>query len=135
MQAHVRNLRHPIRVTIDGETVELVTSGHLAAAVGRTPRTIRNWRAMNLLPKPPFVLHFKSPGACRWLYPADFVKAMAEITASGVIGNRMPKDRWDEFESMVDAAEEEFISPLLHGVTGPIKLRSAPRRSGGLATH
>jgi len=136
VQTDVRNLRHPIRVTIDDETVELVTSGYLAAAVGRTPRTIRNWRALNLLPPAPFVLHFKSFSRRRWLYPLDFVDAVAEIAAVCEIGRRMRRDRWLQWEQMVDEAEEQFISPLLgSGVTGPIHLRSLHRGSAGLPKH
>lgn len=87
---------------------------------------------MNLLPKPPFVLHYNSLCKRRWLYPADFVEALAEIASCGVIGKRMDHDKWWTFEQMVDEAEAEFITPLLGpGVTGPIHLRLVRRGRAG----
>ncbi len=82
-------LRRPIPAVISGQECQLLTTGHLAHALGRTPRTIRTWRAMNLLPKPPFVIHAQSLRSRRWLWPSGFVNALAEIADSGRILGRM----------------------------------------------
>lgn len=117
-------LRRPIPAVINGQWCELLTTGHLARAVGRTPRTLRTWQAMNLLPQAPFVLDYHSVRQRRWLYPAAFVERMAEIADSGIIGKRMK--HWDYFlfEHIVDDAEAEFINPLLaEGVSRPVLLQ------------
>src|ERR1700693_1226230 len=113
MASEVAFLRRPIPAVIRGQRCDLLTTGHLARAVGRTPRTIRNWGAMNLLPKPPFVLRPESFRNRRWLYPAGFVEALAEIAESGIIGTTMDWHNREIFERMIDDAEEEFIRPLL----------------------
>jgi len=136
VSAHIRNLRHPVEVEIDGRRYSLVTTGYLAAAIGRTPRTVRLWQEQSLLPRAPFVLHFKSPYARRWLYPAEFVDAVADIAAVCETGKRMDKSKWDSWEKMIDDAEEEFISPLLGlGVTQPIRLEPVKKGSGALPKH
>jgi len=124
-------LRRPISAAIRGQKCELLTSGHLAHAVARTPRTIRAWQQMNLLPKAPFVLHPESFRNRRWLWPSDFVDAMVEIAESGVIGTRLDYRSWDLFERMVDDAEGQHILPLLgEGVTRPVPLVSSMRGLG-----
>src|ERR1700733_9348258 len=84
-----RFLRHPITTVIRGEQCQLVTTGHLAAAIRRTPRTVRRWQEMRLLPPPPFFLDYSSSCNRRWLYPSEFIERLAEVFDSGVIGNRL----------------------------------------------
>ena len=88
---------------------------------------------MNLLPPAPFVLHFKSFSKRRWLYPLDFVDAVADIAECCNIGRRMNKDSWFQWEQMIDAAEEEFILPLFGpGVTAPVHLEPLREKRPGL---
>ena len=87
---------------------------------------------MNLLPKPPFVLHPESFRNRRWLYPAGFVEALAEIAESGIIGLTMDWHNREIFERMIDDAEEEFIRPLLGvGVMPPVAVELVRRPSPG----
>lgn len=115
-------LRRPIPAVINGQKCELLGTGSLACAVERTPRTIRTWRAMNVLPTP-FVLHPESFRNRRWLYPAGFVAAMVEIAESGIIGTTMDPMNWDIFVRMVYDADKHYILPLVgEGVTRPVVL-------------
>lgn len=101
----------------------MLTTGHLACAVDRTPRTIRTWRKRGLLPGPPFVIHSDSFRNRRWLYPVGFVEALAEIAENGLIGSKMDPTNWYVFSRMVHDADQEFIRPLLgEGVMGPVVL-------------
>jgi hypothetical protein len=79
---------------------------------------------MNRLPKAPFVLHPESFRNRRWLYPAGFVEALAEIAKSCMTGTRMDPMNWDVFRRMVYDAEEQHIPPLLEeAVSRPVVLR------------
>ena len=121
-------LRKPISAIIRSNKCQLVTTGHVAHALRRTPRTVRYWQEMCLLPKPPFVLNSHSIRSRRWLYPADFVEALAEIAESGLIGDRIDQQNVAIVEHMIDDAEAEFITPLLgEGVTGPVVLELVRR--------
>lgn len=74
-------------VLIEGKTIECVTIGVLAAAVGRSARTIRGWERSGLIPPAPFVL----PGAQntrRRLYPVILVAAIKDIAILEGFGSR-----------------------------------------------
>lgn len=63
-------------VIINGEAVQLFSSGKTASIVGVGSRTIENWEKKGLIP----INRAKDPVGRRW-YPADFVAFLAEHVA------------------------------------------------------
>jgi len=110
--------RHLI-VHIDGKTIECVTIGVLAAAVGRSARTIRGWERSGFIPPAPFVL----PGGQntrRRLYPVVLVAAIKEIAIREGFGRRRPSGQSIRQQQMLYAAWNTALASLnseLHSVT------------------
>ena len=116
-----RCLRRPITGTSDlgGQTVSLVTIGHVAAALRRTRWTVDYWITMGLLPKPPFVINPNDDVIKRRLYPAAFVERLAVI--ANQIGPRLPRSEWQGFHNQVVDAYNDVVGPLIPiGITLPV---------------
>lgn len=100
-------------VTIGGQPVKLVAVGYLAHATKRTCWTVRYWQRLGLLPPPPFALRRDDPQRRRWLYPTEFVDAVAQIVKEMEIGPRLERSMWPSFQSAVSRAYETTVLPLL----------------------
>jgi hypothetical protein len=109
----IRNLRRPVTHEANGHTCKLVTTGYVAAAVGRSPWTVRHWQQIGLLPRAPFILQPKDPRARRHLYPADFVNRLPQIIEDGGWQDRLERDHWRRFHREVFDAYDEVMRPLL----------------------
>jgi len=105
--------RH-LMVHIDGNTIECVTIGVLAAAVGRSARTIRGWERSGLIPPAPFVL----PGAQntqRRLYPVVLVAAIKEVATREGFGRRRPSGLYLRQQEKLYDAWNTALASLSHG--------------------
>jgi len=101
-------------VHIEGKTIECVTIGMLAAAVGRSARTIRGWERSGLIPPAPFVL----PGeqnTRRRLYPVVLVAAIKEITIREGFGLRRPSGQATRQQHMLYDAWNTALASLSRG--------------------
>lgn len=110
---HPKGLRHPIRTQINGQPVVLLTVGHLARALARTPWTVRHWQCLGLLPLPPFAIREEDFQRRRWLYPESFVEALAEVIERNGVGPRLERREWGAFQQQVAAAYRATVEPLL----------------------
>ena|GEM_PF-4677207 len=118
MVTKLKNHRRPITTTINGKSVTLLTSGYMARAIGRSTWSVKHWRRLGLLPQPPFVLHADVQESRRYLYPATFVKSVAEIARQDYVVRRLEREHWQRFHAEVLQAYEKTIVPLLTtGVT------------------
>ena len=121
MVEHVKCLRHPVQIVIDGEPVDLLTIGHVAHVLGRTSWTIKSWIRLGLFPAAPYVLNPNDSRTRRHLYPERFVDALVEIADRGYVGSRLDRRNWQRFQFEVFAAYEITVIPLLRGVAaGPL---------------
>jgi MerR HTH family regulatory protein len=77
-------------LNVEGVRVECVSVGVLAAALQRTPRTIRYWQAMGLLPRAPLVVASDDPRGVRRYYPVKLVEALREVVEREGFGQRRP---------------------------------------------
>lgn len=119
--AKPKNLRRPIQSNINGKSVTLLTSGYMARAIGRSTWSVKHWRRLGLLPQPPFVLHADVQESRRYLYPATFVRSVAEIARQGYVVRRLDRSDWNRFHAEVRQAYEKTIVPLLPtGVTDDV---------------
>jgi len=73
-------------VRIEGKTIECVTIGVLAAAIRRTPHTIRTWEREGLIPPAPLTLASRDPRAVRRLYPIELVTAIQSLAETAQFG-------------------------------------------------
>lgn len=113
MAKRIKNLRHPITAVVNGHPCELLTVGHLARAVGRTPWTVKHWQRIGLLPRPQVILNPKVPQARRGLYKSDFVAEMKVIGKKDYLYPRLDRADWQKFHSDVMRAYEKTIAPFL----------------------
>ena len=113
VMAKPKNLRRPIQSNINGKSVTLLTSGYMARAIGRSTWSVKHWRRLGLLPQPPFVLHADVQESRRYLYPATFVKCLAEIAREPYVIRRLERNDWERFHREVSRAYEKTIVPLL----------------------
>jgi hypothetical protein len=113
VQPKIRNLRRPIRQTVNGQVVYLLTTGYLSDAIGRSKWSVKYWQRLGLLPQPPFVLHPDVQSARRYLYPATFVKCLAVIASQDYVVGRLERKDWQRFQHEVWAAYETTVVPLL----------------------
>jgi hypothetical protein len=116
MESNVKYLRSPIKTEIGGRPCTLLTIGHLAHALGRTPWTIRHWTRLGLLPPAPFDLRPEDPRRRRRLYPQPFVLALADIAALDYVGARLDRNQWQRFQVEVWEAYQATVVPLADGV-------------------
>ena len=122
MARHLRNHRRPIRITTEAGDVQLLTIGHVAAAVGRTPWTIKHWHRLELLPPAPFVINAQRQNLRRRLYPEPFVRELARITARRYSGPRLDYNQWRSFQIEARAAYDRIVVPLTGGVMPPVEI-------------
>jgi hypothetical protein len=113
MKYTTKGLRHPIITTINGNRCELVTVGHLAAALGRSSWTVRYWTQLGLLPEAPFDLNPGDTHRRRRLYPRPFVNALAELVDRDYMGPRLDREWWQQFQADVWVAYSETVVPLV----------------------
>ena len=113
MVEHLKSLRHPILMDIDGQGCELLTVGYVAHVLRRTSWTIRYWTALNLFPEAPFQLDPDVSRTRRRLYPSAFVGALAEIANRPYYGMRLDRHEWGRFQHDVFEAYEMTVVPLL----------------------
>ncbi len=119
MAERIKNLRHPITGVINGHRVELLTVGHLARAVGRTPWTVKHWTKVGLLPPAQVIERADISNLRRYLWPAPFVAAMGAIARKDYVIRRLERKDWPKFHAEVLRAYGETIAPLLEPcVTG-----------------
>ena len=116
MDYSAKGLRHPILATVNGHRCELLTIGHLAAALGRSSWTVRYWTRLGLLPEAPFDLHPGEPHRRRRLYPRLFVDALAELVDRDFSGPRLERESWQQFQTAVWAKYGETVVPYIDGV-------------------
>jgi hypothetical protein len=116
MDNSTKGLRHPIVRTINGHRCELLTVGHVAAALGRSSWTVRYWTRLGLLPEAPFDLNPGDAHRRRRLYPRPFVHALAELVDRDYKGTRLERESWQQFQKDVWAAYCETVVPLIEGV-------------------
>lgn len=116
MDNSTKGLRHPIITTIDGHRCELLTVGHVAAALGRSSWTVRYWTRLGLLPEAPFDLNYGDAHRRRRLYPRPFVLALAELVQRDYPCPRLDRESWQQFQKDVWAAYKETVLPLTGGV-------------------
>lgn len=114
-QNNPRHLRRPVLVEHFGEVYRFLTIGYLAEAVGRTPRTIRRWQEVGLLPKPEIFLYPRRLPAKRGLYPEGLVTALRQVASRGGIGPRLEWQEWDRFRDEAWSAYEVAMRPLRTG--------------------
>lgn len=110
-------LRHPIDYEINGRKCVLLTVGHLANALHRSPWTVRHWTRLGILPEAPFDLDPNEPRLRKRLYPKPFVDALAAITEDKYSGPRLDRHQWQQFQHDVWAAYQETVMPLTCGVS------------------
>ena len=115
----MKGLRRPIKTNLNGQPVTFLTVGHLARAVHRTTWSVRHWQRLGLLPRPPFAIHRDDDQRRRWLYPADFVRRVAEVVAQYEIGERLNREDWGWFRDEVFAAFRDTMDSLRGDTTSP----------------
>lgn len=121
MVAKIKHLRHPMTVTVNGNSVTLLGVGYVASALGRTKWTVKNWTKLGLLKPAPFVLRRDVPNLRRYMYPAPYVERLARIGSQDYVVRRLHRDDWERFRTEVTKAFEETVTPLL--CTGVTKTR------------
>jgi len=122
---HVKNLRHPITAQIGGQTVELVTIGTLAHALGRTTWCVKYWERLGLLPPAPFIINMCDSRTRRRLYPADLVAQAGRLMEHEGWGRRLERDDWQNFATKMAATYGDVLAPLFpEGITqtGPFEI-------------
>jgi len=118
MAKTTKNLRRPIPTTINGQSCLMLTIGHLANAVGRTPWTVKHWIQVGLIPPSPVLERPDTPNLRRRMWPAEFVAAMREIGKQDYMVGRLDRRDFGRFHTEVMEAYKTHIGPLLGpGVT------------------
>ena len=108
-----KNLRRPLTIEINGHECVMLTIGHLANAVGRTPWSINQWIRAGLIPPSPVLERPDTPNLRRRLWPAEFVAAMRVIGKQDYVVRRLDRRDFRRFHSEVMDAYELTIAPLL----------------------
>jgi len=130
MPKSTKNLRRPIHTTINGHPCTMLTIGHLALALGRTPWSVKRLIKVGLIPPATCLERPDTPNLRRRLWPAQFVAAMRVIGKQDYMAVRLDRKDWDRFQQEVEAAYRDTIEPLLDsGVTGV--LSSSPLAESG----
>lgn len=99
-------------MTIDGQVRTLATIGELAAAVGRTSRTVRGWERQGLIPPPPLVIQDGDVCTRRRLYPVELLDVMREVTAQEGFGRRRPSGTFLRQQEQMWNAWREVMASL-----------------------
>ncbi len=79
--------RH-IKAQVGEKIITLVTVGEVAAALGRTPRTIIGWEHTGLIPPAPFRTSSGDEHLRRRLWPVELVKALQRVAEQEGFGKR-----------------------------------------------
>ena len=95
-----------------GKRIRCVTVGGLAAALGRSPRTIRLWERTGLLPKAPFLLRPDNPRAQRRLYPEQLVEVFAQVAKSEGFGRRRRSGLDDRHRDQLWAVYDDVMRSI-----------------------
>ena len=132
MPRHLRGLRHRIHVVTESGDCDLLTIGHLAAALRRSRWTVLYWERLGLLPGAPFVMNAERSMTKRRLYPAHYVRALAEVMERHYSGPRLEHEVWASFQRDVHSIYDRIVVPLLGGVTPPIQIELVGREGPGL---
>ena len=109
-----------VLVEVDGRIVDCLTIGGLAAAVGRSPRTIRGWERSGLIPPAPLVL----PGeqnTRRRLYPVLLVAAIKEVATREGFGRRRPSGIFLNQQKQIGDAWQRVMLSLISEHSGVIE--------------
>jgi hypothetical protein len=112
MDRTTKYLRRPIEAEISGQPVTLLTIGHLAREVNRTPWTIHYWQRIGLLPQLPFFTNHPNPLYRRGVYPEPFVLRVADMFIRNGIGERLGREDWEWFRDEVFAAFQDTMESL-----------------------
>ena len=107
----IPNLHRPIEMEIGGQTVTLLTVGHVAKALGRTTATIKWWEGIGLFPRAPLRLYPDLPAANRRLYPSEFVRALRQMNFD-YLGTRLDHRDFQRFHDEVVEVFEEAMAPI-----------------------
>lgn len=94
---HIKDLRRPITIEINGKAMKFLTIGHVAAAVHRTTACIKLWERTGLFPVAPYRL---TQNQMR-IYPQDFVRSLHRIREQGYLGRRLERSDWRRFQTDV----------------------------------
>jgi hypothetical protein len=109
-----------LTVQVDGTIIHCVTVGGLAAAVNRSPRTIRGWERSGLIPAAPLVL----PGeqnTRRRLYPVLLVAAIKEVATREGFGRRRPSGIFLNQQKQIGDAWQRVMLSLISEHSGVIE--------------
>jgi hypothetical protein len=100
-------------VHVKGVEVPCVTVGGLAAAVGRSVRTIRRWEKLGLIPVAPLRRRSEHQCAIIRLYPTALVEAISSSAASMGFGARRPSDSFADQRRQLHEAQARAMSAIL----------------------
>lgn len=131
MPDHLRNYRHAVRVKTDQGDIRMFTISYVAAALHRTRWTVIHWEQIGLLPPVPFVINPNCSRTKRRLYPEQYVEELARITTKYYPSPRLERESWREFQAQAYRAFNDFVVPLLGGVTPPGLIELTPKRGQG----
>jgi hypothetical protein len=101
-----------IETQINGKVTTLCTVGRVAAALHRTPWTVKYWEAIGLLPPARFILNPEVPRTRRRLYLTEYVEALGVIADRGYLGRRLDRDGWQRFHDEVFIAYQQTVTPF-----------------------
>ena len=93
---------------VDGRHTALVTIGHCARALRRTPTRLKQWEQMGIFPPAPF----RSTRNQQRLYPTEFLRSIRLIAEQDYFGTRLDRANWVRFQSEVWAAHNAALAPL-----------------------
>ena len=81
-----------VKAQVGGRVVTFVTIGEVAAALGRTPRTIIGWEHTGLIPRAPFRTSSGDEHLRRRLWPVELVTALEHVAKHENFGTRRKSD-------------------------------------------
>jgi hypothetical protein len=135
MARHVKNLRHAIRLTVDGSDYDLLGIGHLARAVGRSPSTVKRWQLLGLLPEAPYILNPAKSNIRRRWYLATYVDSLAQIMAMYYPKARLDRTCWTPFREQAHDAFARLVLPLVGDSVMPVEIVVTHTTDAGHTTH
>lgn len=71
--------RHPRKYLVGGVEHEFFTMGHLAAALGRSPVTLREWEREGIIPRATYQVNAASKNGRRRLYTREQIEGLVKL--------------------------------------------------------